>query len=130
MTRKRKILLSASAVIVVLLATWLLFSLRRPEHMIRASLLRSTPLGSSSQQVRALLQSRGWISTNYIGSAGFLKQETGAPDVVVGATSLRGEIGSYRSLPYLFETSVTAFWGFDTNDHLIDVWVWKTTDGL
>jgi hypothetical protein len=130
MTRKRKILLSASAVIVVLLATWLLFSLRRPEPMIRASLLRSTPLGSSSRQVRALLQRQGWLSTNYIGSGGFLKQETGEPDVVVGATSLRGELGSYRSVPYLFETSVTAFWGFDTNDYLIDVWVWKTTDGL
>ena len=98
--------------------------------MIRASLLRSTPLGSSSQQVRAFLERRGWLSTNYIGSTGFLKQENGAPAVEVGATSFRGELGHYCSLPYLFQTSVTAFWGFDTNGHLIDVWVWKTTDGL
>ncbi len=130
MGTKRKILLSGFAVIVALFVAWFPLSLRRPEPMIRASLLRSTPLGTSSQEVRALLEKRGWLSTNYIGNAGFLKQEDGAPAVVVGTTSLRGHLGFYRSLPYLLETSVRAFWGFDTNDHLVDVWVWKTTDGL
>src|SRR5882724_5689439 len=103
--RTGTILSSASIVTVVLLASCSLFSIRRPEHMIRASLLRCTPLGSSSQQVRTFIGSRDWLDTNYIGSTGFLKQDR-KPPTVVGDTSLRGELGSYRSLPYLFETSV------------------------
>jgi len=129
MFRKRKLLFSAFGVAVVALITWLfVFSLHRPESSIRASLLRSTPLGSTTQEVRTFVERQGWLDRNYIGDAGFLKQGTRAPAVVVGATSIRGELGHYQSMP--FQTYVTAFWGFDTNDHLIDVWVWKTVDGL
>jgi len=129
MSRKRKLLFLVFGVTIAALVAWLfVFSLRRPESGIRASLLRSTPLGSSSQEVRTYVERQGWLATNYVGSAGFLKQEAGVPAVEVGATSIRGELGHYRS--GLFQTYVTAFWGFDTNGRLMDVWVWKTTDGL
>ena len=129
MSRKRKLLFSAVGATVVALLVWLFaFSLRGPESCIRASLLRSTPLGSTSQEVRTFVEGRGWLDRNYTGNGGFLKQEAGVPAVGVGVTSIRGELGHYRSGP--FQTYVTAFWGFDTNGHLIEVWVWKTTDGL
>jgi hypothetical protein len=129
MSRKHKLLLPAFGVTAAALIAWLFcFSLHRPESFIRASLLRSTPLGSNSREVRTFVEGRGWLARDYIGNAGFLKQEAGVPAVEVGVTSIQGDLGHYRS--GLFQTYVTAFWGFDTNDHLIDVWVWKTTDGL
>jgi hypothetical protein len=93
-------------------------------------LLKKTPLGSSFQEVRALVERRGWLDPYYIGTSGFLKQEPGLPVVEVGVTSLRGRLGHYWQLPLLFRTDVTAFWGFDKDGRLIDVWVWKTTDAL
>jgi hypothetical protein len=129
MPEKRRFLLAAFSVVVfVLVVCFSGCSLCRPESSIRASLLRGTPLGSTSQEVRAFVQSRGWLDRNYIGDSGFLKQEAGVPAVEVGVTSIRGELGRYWSVP--FQTSVTAFWGFDANGRLIDIWVWKTTDGL
>ena len=43
----------------------------------------------------------------------------------VGVTSIEAEVGRYW-LPFC--TTVTAFWGFDSEGRLIDVWVWKTPD--
>lgn len=133
MSRKSKILIAAvTFVAVVAAACFARPSLRRPESSIRASLLKETPLGSTSQEVRALVEKRGWLDRNYIGSSGFLRQVAGAPAVEVGVTSLRGELGHYWELPrpLPFRTDVTAFWGFDKEGHLIDIWVWKTTDAL
>ena len=48
---------------------------------------------------------------------------------IVGSSSLEMHLGEYRELPIPLSTDVTAFWGFDGNGRLIDVWVWKTTDG-
>ena len=111
MLKKHRLLFSALAIVAVALSAWFFSSpLRRPESSIRASLLRSTPLGSSSHEVRAFVKSQGW---------------TEGP---VGVTSIQGDLGHYRSLP--FQTYVTALWSFDTDDHLIDVRVEKTVDGL
>jgi hypothetical protein len=98
----------------------------RSESSIRASLLKETPLGSSSSDVRAFVANQGWLDRSYAGTNfGFYKQESGEPAHEVGVSSICGQLGHYW-LP--FRTDVTAFWGFDTNGHLIDVWVWKTTD--
>jgi hypothetical protein len=132
MSRNRRFFAGACSAAVLVAAGWLVMSpLRWSEASIRASLLKQTPLGSSSGQVRGFVMAQGWLDRNYIGNRGFLKTEIGVPVVqerAVGATSIRGELGHYQSVP--FQTYVTAFWGFDTNDQLIDVWVWKTTDGL
>lgn len=113
MSIKNKLLLSAFGVTAVALITWLFFfSLHRPESFVRASLLKRTPLGSTSQEVRAFVEGRGWLDRNYIGSTGFLKTEIGVPasqEHAVGVTSIRGELGHYRS--GLFQTYVSAFWG-------------------
>jgi hypothetical protein len=102
-------------------------SLLRSETSIRASLLRQTPLGSKTEDVRRFVKSGGWLDDRYGGSSGFLKQEAGVPATVVGVTLICGHLGQYH-LPFL--TDVTAFWGFDTDGRLIDVWVWKTVDAL
>jgi len=98
----------------------------RSEASIRTSLLKQTPLGSSSSDVRAFVAKKGWIDQSYAGTNyGFYKQDPGEPAHTVGVSSICGQLGHYY-LP--FRTDVTVFWGFDVSGHLIDVWVWKTTD--
>ena len=127
MSTKRLLTIGISGIAII--ATGLFVSScssLRSESSIRASLLKQTPLGSSSSDVRAVVAKKGWLDQSYAGTNyGFYKQEPGEPAHTVGVSSICGQFGHYY-LP--FRTDVTAFWGFDTNGHLIDVWVWKTTD--
>ena len=83
-------------------------------------------MGSSMTDVEAMIHRNGWkldyISTN----AGFYDQRTNPPRQI-GMQSIRGELGEYRAI--LLSASVSAFWGFDREGKLIDLWVWKTWDG-
>ena len=45
----------------------------------------------------------------------------------IGTQHLRASLGDYQGIP--FEVNVTAFWGFDADGKLIDIWVWKTFEG-
>jgi hypothetical protein len=101
--------------------------LRRDEATIGASLLPQTPLGSSTSEVRGILAARCWLDRSYSGTTGYYYQPSGQPARTIGVTSLRGHLGQYG---FPFRTAVTVFWGFDRNDRLIDIWVWKTTDAL
>jgi len=127
MSTKRSVIIAISAVIVAIGVWTSSCSSLRSEASIRASLIKRTPLGSSSSDVRAFVAKEGWLDRSYVGTSGFYKQEPGEPAHEVGVSSICGQLGHYW-LP--FRTDVTAFWGFDTNGHLIDVWVWKTTDAL
>jgi hypothetical protein len=46
----------------------------------------------------------------------------------VGQKHIRAEMGHYHTLPFI--TSISVFWAFDEEGKLIDIWVWKTVDGL
>src|SRR5688572_25621628 len=105
---------------------WYSRSILRSENSIRATLLKHTPLGTKSEEVRAYVEKRGWLDRRYTGEGGYLKQEPGVPPMVVGVSSIKGKLGHYY-LP--LRADVTAFWGFDAEGRLIDVWVWKTVDG-
>ena len=121
MASKWKICLSGACVAVVL---WFYPpSLMRSEVGIRNSLLKQTPLGSSFDQVRSFAERQGWRPHGEWN--GFQRQEAGKLPETVGVTSIEAEVGRYW-LPFC--TTVTAFWGFDSEGRLIDVWVWKTTD--
>ena len=88
---------------------------------------RDTPLGTPSNDVRAFLEQRGWLDHNYAGTTGFYRQEPGEPPRVIGVSSLHARLGYY----YLsLRTDVTAYWGFDDNGRLVDVWVRKTVNTL
>jgi len=124
-----KTFIAVSLGIISLIAAGCISPLRQPEARIQASLLQKTPLGETSQEVKEYVEKRGWLDHSYLGNTGFLKQETGSRSVELGTTSIQGNLGHYWSWP-VFRTDVTAFWGFDGNGRLIDIWVWKTTDGF
>ena len=123
MSTKRSLIISVSGIVIVAVGVWIFsHSLFRSEASIRASLLRQTPLGSSSSDVRAFVDKQGWLVRNYVGSTSFLKQESGRPSEVVGVTSIEGNLGDFLN------RNVTAYWGFDSSNRLMDIWVWKTYD--
>ena len=101
--------------------------LRRNEREIEAHLYLITPVGSS--YVVAVSKLGGCYSQlQSYGNAGFFKQEL--PQCkTVGAKSIKVDLGEYYHFP-IGMTSVVAFWGFDQNGKLLEVWVWKTTDSI
>ena len=88
-------------------------------------MLKETPVSMKFNKVINKLETMNYdlkVSKN----AGFLKQEKGQSKTV-GVNSIRVHLGDYWTFPF-FRTSVTAFWGFDEDGKLIEIWVWKTTD--
>jgi len=98
--------------------------LKKDPQVIRGELLREKPLGTSMVEIERWLTKEKKLELKKT-NTGFLKQDV-VPTVVVGAKSINAKLGEYRS-PLL--TTVVAYWGFNDRGDLIDVWVWKTTDG-
>ena len=102
------------------------YPLRKESNKLQASMLAETPVGMKFNEVIKILGPMNYnlkVSKN----AGFLKQEKGQSQTV-GVSSIRAHLGDYWTFPF-FRISVTVFWGFDKDDKLIEIWVWKTTDG-
>jgi len=116
-------------IIIVLTISLIVASnpLRYSESFIKSRLLSSVPLGTSMEKVEQYIAREGWevawISVNH----GFFDQRL-SPKRVIGSKSIRVSMGNYQDIP--FEANVTVFWGFDDKSKLIDIWVWKTWDGL
>ena len=118
MTAKgRRFAVALAAIVLVLGGCAVANPLRRSQTAISSWLAKRTPLGSSSETVRAVAQQHGWYNPNLQGSDG----HTSGPYI-------RGELGRYWSVP--FYTYVTVFWEFDSSNHLANVRIWKTTDAL
>ena len=116
------------AVLMTLVATGAsAIGLRRSEAAIRESIFSLTPLGSSSDVVLALVKKEGWKSDGFNSRSGFLKQPPSGKSEVVGVAHIQAALGHHWTFPFL-TTDVAAYWGFDKDGRLIEVWVWKTTD--
>ncbi len=119
MSRKRTVFIGAIAIVALFGAALYSNPLRRSDTGVRRWLEKTTPMGSSLSDVETVAFERRWPVSRHEG-----RPRDGAP---YGAY-LQGELGRYWSVP--FYTHVTVFWSFDTNNHLTDIQVWKTTDGL
>jgi hypothetical protein len=82
---------------------------RRSDASIRARLISLTPLGSSIDEVRPILDRHGWNELGY--------QKTQPPPAQ--KPFLGGAVGGYQGIPWY--TTVRAFWEFDENDKLKDI---------
>ena len=116
---------------------------RSPEAKIRNVVLQHTPLGSSPDSVLSFIQTRlRHTGTPELVSIGAHKRSmrplnSGIPgsrniDEWIGSKSIRDlEVGwHWGSIPMLpLITYVYLSWAFDDNDRLIDVIVYKETDG-
>ena len=120
-------LFSLKVVSVALLAATIVVvsnPLRRPADVIKRDIIRLTPIGSSMEDVVKVIESKEkWEAPRISHKYGYSIPYTTDPDV--GEKSIRVFIGEYRNI---FVTSVTVYWGFDGDEKLIDVYIWKDKD--
>ncbi len=98
----------------------------RSDESIRASLLKRTPLGSSTNQVYAFIKQHQWPIYRESADTGFTMRLPGrneAHSPVVGSSFVACELGTTCFVMFPFETMKFAYWGFDKSGHLIEVWV-------
>jgi hypothetical protein len=94
---------------------------------LNQALNQMTPIGSSYDDVWRTVSAK-YAKTQRNDNAGFLRQD--APKSrVVGVKSISANIGDYYAFP-IGTTSIVAYWGFDRDNRLIDIWVWKSTDSI
>jgi len=93
------------------------------EQETREQLLERTPIGTKFEQVISFCNSER-LTCLHSKDAGFLNQKTGQ---VVGVQSIWAVLGERRLWP-IYHVSTSAYWGFDREGALVDIWVWKTVD--
>jgi hypothetical protein len=123
----------AVSILLVMLVGGAIFALqpkRWPSGRLHSWLLTQTPPGSDIPVVVHFLRRRGWLDDTYESRSGFLKDPPGGPQRLVGVNSVRAVLGDYRGPDglFLFVTSTEAYFGFDQQGRLLEVWVRKTTD--
>ena len=115
-------LITIGALGVAGIAAELVFNpLRRPKEKIQEWVLEKTPVGSSRQHVLAVIQREGW--------AGHPEFRGVVPKEAPRGISFYGaDLGSYQGLPW--RCRADAFWGFDANDRVIDLYVSSWCEGI
>jgi len=115
------------AIILIPVAMMAINPLRMPSKLVKMSILKITPIGTSMEDVIDVVRSNEkWEGclVNYDGrdANGFLSKEC--------KRSIRSSVGDYGIITNgynnFFSTNVTVLWGFDKDFKLIDVYVWKT----
>jgi hypothetical protein len=121
------VLVGALALLLTLLGAIILPSawLRQGEDKIRLSLLRSTPLGTTTSNVQHFIDSRRWPS--YLG-----KKDSGSFELYLrephpeAATAIEVDLGRYQGWPW--SVKVEGLWIFDAEAKLIELQVSKIYD--
>ena len=112
------LILGVAVIVFVAIITFNVASnpLRRSDAELREWLLAKTPLGSSSNEVRSVLQQHGWYLDGFRAT-----QPRPATDPFIA-----GELGGYQSLRwYVF---VSAFWELDTSNRLAGIRIRRIID--
>lgn len=120
------------SVVVALSVTGLLaacsspgLSLRKDPDQIREALLAQTPVGTGTDTVVQVLQARHADVSRY--KTGYVRRLDNDAFEEVGVTSIKAGLGRYYTSPF-GSTEVTAYWGFDVDGKLVNIWVSKGGD--
>ena len=134
--RKKSEVLRRAALAAVLLMPFVVASLkavemaadlrRRNPAVIKQTLLEEAPVGSSMAAVAAAARRRGWNPIEAQDRGAEAKPHQADRDRI-GTKSILVNAGSYAEV---FTTYVEIHWGFDADGKLIDLVVYKDTDGL
>jgi hypothetical protein len=117
--------LAVAGGIILLSALFFLNPLHWPEGSIKNWLLWKAPLGSSISDVKALITHQGWRLENDWQGTNSPTSPTDYP-YVTGTHILVAYLGHYQGIPW--RADVDAFWGFDDQGRLIDLYVRKDYD--
>ena len=135
--KKRMLYIIVAAVVIVFTAGIMFLSnpLRKTEERTRLDMLRLTPIGTSMEDVLALIESKSnWeIAHNgRIWDKGYA-MVNGRPSGPygdtprVGVKSMEVYIGSFW---FVFKHTVAVFYGFDDDSKLVDIAVLHYVDGI
>lgn len=127
MNKYKKIIIFFITIIILIIGILLSNPLRWSDERIEKYVLNKTPIYSSFDEVATIINKNGWKISDLSESRGFYDQRS-RPAKVTGNMYIRASLGDYWSIP--FEANVTVYWGFDSEGRLIDIWVWKTWDGI
>jgi len=127
------------AALTLLVVSWNSFNLiRNDEESLRKKLLLNTPITSSFSEVEDYARKHDWKTVKIDKNSGFYDQRKNQCKIgkintsglcIVGKSYIEYDLGHYKDLMF-FITSISAFYGFDENNNLIEIWVWKTTDSI
>ena len=92
---------------------------------VKNKLLKDTPIGTTFNQVLEYCKITK-LKCSQSKTAGFINQDTGK---AIGVMSISAVI-SERKTSLLSTSTIEAYWGFDGDGKLIDIWVWKTIDSI
>lgn len=105
----------------------LLNPLRKSEEDIRTAILEITPIGMSIDDALSTIENKGWTTVGINRLRGVSSVEIQRLNENVGTQSIKANIGRYTTF---FETQVLAWWAFDEDSKLVDVFVRKDIHGF
>ena len=120
----------AISVLSILLVTIIILSivmlsnpLQKPIDELKAEILELTPIGTSMNDVLALINNKGWEIRYAFNDRGVPSSEVDTGGLTyVGEKSIRATIGTYYNPALVY---VVVFWAFDENSNLMDIFVAK-----
>ena len=95
------------------------------KETVRDSLFELTPMGTSMDDVLAMIENNEGWRIRHTFNRGFPHPYT---QEVIGEKTIMAYIGHYRNRHGIFIWYVTAFWWFDEDANLIDIFVLKEAD--
>jgi hypothetical protein len=133
MNRKTTLLCWPAVLALVLVGCSSVGPLCRSDENVRASILKRTPLGCSSEQVYAFIKQHRMPIHAESRDKGFMMRQPGRNEthsIEVGASFVACKLGKTHFVMFPFETTKRGYWGFDKSGRLIEVWVDQDTDAL
>jgi hypothetical protein len=136
MTFKKTFWLVATVAVIAFISAHIVSigPLRKSQSDLKAWILKEVPLGSSVDQVKALIKGQGWkLLAEWHGNPGKVSSDTAYPSIkdypgVKGEYFIHADLGSYQGIP--FRVGVDAHWGFDSTGKLLDLRIRKMSEGL
>ena len=125
--RKIKVIAIFLLIVIVLSGVYMSHPLWGSEERVKSRILKETPIGMHMEDVIAVIEGNRKWEIRYIDYENGYYSKGAGP--WVGEKSIRVYIGSYK-YALLIDVSVTVFWGFDENEILTDVDVWKSPNVL
>jgi|ERR1700722_4689883 len=104
--------------------------LSRSDEKIRASVLQQTPLGCSWEEVHAFIKQHDWPIIYESRDKGLRQKSASRGEVVIGIGTVECELGVTHFVLFPFHTDVLAYWEFDKNGRLTEVWIDQQTDAM
>ena len=134
--KNHKIFYIILAIIILVVLAPIINPIRRTDEALRRYLLEITPIGTSVEEVISIVSDRKrWTIAEkqdfgVVFLAGDMSPHRGGPSEgrrVIGQQAVWVDLGTYYGI---FEVYVSAFFAFDENGELIDIFIRRERDVL